>query len=216
MAVIYSEEFGNARLGLWKITEQEDELLSLADLSPLDSETFNAFKATQRRKEWLAVRALLKNMMKNPARIGYFPDGRPFLEDLSQNISISHTKGYAAILLNDQEIPGIDIELETRSAEKVATRILTPEELESSREGEEYSNKKLLIHWCAKETVFKMVSDHSVSYLNQIHIFLNPPLAEPHPFKGTCLSEAGNLTFDLFYQSIQELIIVWGWRSGVK
>jgi len=115
--------------------------------------------------------------------------------------------------LHEKEIPGIDIELETRSAEKVATRILTPEELESSREGEEYSNKKLLIHWCAKETVFKMVSDHSVSYLNQIHIFLPDPVLQPHPFRGTYLSDNGSQQFDLFYQSLEGLILVWGCKS---
>lgn len=214
MAIIYSENFGNARLSLWKITEEEDELLSLADLSQRDFETFNTFKASQRRKEWLAVRVLLKKMLNKPSGIGYHCDGRPFLEDSSLSISISHTKGYAAILLKEDEIPGLDIELETRSAEKVATRILTPEELESSKEGEEYSNKKLLIHWCAKETVFKMVPDHNVSYLNHIRISLNPPLSKPHSFKGLYLSETGNIPFDLFYQSIEDLIMVWGWPSA--
>jgi 4'-phosphopantetheinyl transferase len=213
MAIIYSEKFGKARLSLWKITEEEDKLLSLAGLSARDLETFSAFKATQRRKEWLAVRALLRNMLNKPSPIGYHCDGRPFLEDSSQSISISHTKGYAAILLNDEEIPGLDIELETRSAEKVAPRILNPEELESSRDGEGYSNKKLLIHWCAKETVFKMVPDHNVSYLNHIRISLNPPLSLPHSFEGLYLSETGNIHFDLFYQSVEGLIMVWGWPS---
>lgn len=211
MAVIYSEKFEKARLSLWKITEEEDELLSLAGLSARDLETFSALKATQRRKEWLAVRALLKYMLKNESPIGYHCDGRPFLENSNQGISISHTKGYAAILLSEQSIPGIDIELETRSAEKVAPRILNPEELESSRDGEGYSNQKLLIHWCAKETVFKMVPDHNVSYLNQIRISLNPPLSEPHSFKGLYLSESKNIHFNLFYRSIEGLIMVWGW-----
>lgn len=216
MAIIYSENFSSARLSLWKITEEEDELLSLAGLSEEDLETFDSFKASQRRKEWLAVRVLLKNMLTDPVKISYYPDGRPFLKNSDQYISISHTKGYAAILLHDEEIPGIDIELETRSAEKVATRILTPEELESSREGELYSNSKLLIHWCAKETIFKMVPDHSVSYLKQIRILLNPPVLKTHIFNGLYLSETGNIHFDLFYQSIENLIMVWGWKSRIK
>jgi len=141
MAIIYSEKFGDARLSLWKITEEEEELLSLADLSQRDSETFNTFKASQRRKEWLAVRVLLKNMLNKPSGIGYHCDGRPFLEDSSLSISISHTKGYAAILLHDKEIPGIDIELETRSAEKIASLITKHDELESNKEGREDTNK---------------------------------------------------------------------------
>ncbi len=216
MAIIYSEKYGNARLGLWKITEEEEELLSLAGLSETDFQTFASFKASQRRKEWLAIRALLKQLLDKPARIGYHQDGRPFLEDHSLNISISHTKGYAAVLLHEKEIPGIDIELESRSAEKVATRILNQEELEACREDGGYSNKKLLIHWCSKEVVFKMVPDHSVSYLNQIRISLNNPISQPCSFSADYLSENGSLSFDMYYQSLNELILVWGWKTGVK
>lgn len=213
MAIIYSEELGNGFLGLWQITEEEEELLALAGLSADDLPTFSSFKASQRRKEWLAVRALLKQLIKEPAQIEYYPDGRPFLRNSAYQVSISHTKGYAAILLNNKEIPGIDIELESRSAEKVALRILTPEELESCRQNDGYSNKKLLIHWCAKETVFKMVPEHNVSYLKQIRVFLNNIESQPYSFSGNFLSENTLLSFDLFYKSINDLILIWGWKS---
>lgn len=216
MAIIYSEEFENGLLGLWSITEEENELLRLAELSLEDQLTFSSFKAAQRKKEWLAVRALIKQLLDQNQQIDYFPDGRPYLKNTSYHLSISHTKGYAAILLLQNDIPGIDIELESRSAEKVASRILSPEELKSCRENGEYVNKKLLIHWCAKETVFKMVPDHTVSYLKQIRIVLNNPLSEPHPFQGFYLSENSNPSFDLFYKSINELVIIWGWKSLQK
>ena len=211
MAVIQIEKIENGLFGLWKITEEIEELLPLANLSAPDLEIWTAFKASQRKKEWLATRALLKELTGRQNQISYFSDGRPFLDGDSMNISISHTKGYAAILLHEKEIPGIDIELNTRSAEKVATRILSPEELESCKEIEGYSNQKLLIHWCAKESIFKMVPEHSISYLNQIHISLNGQIEEGLEFKGTYLSPTSPLSFNLFYKSFEELIVVWGW-----
>jgi phosphopantetheinyl transferase len=213
MAVIYRSEFRNGRLGLWNIVEEEDELLQLAGLSKQDQETFSSFKASQRRKEWLAIRALLREMTASPVQINYYQDGRPYLTGSSYHISISHTKGYAAIILHEEQIPGLDIELESRSAEKVATRILSPEELESCEENGGYSNKKLLIHWCAKETIFKMVPDHAVSYLKQIRINLINPVTEELSFTGAYSNDSSKISFDLFYRSFNELIMIWGWKS---
>jgi 4'-phosphopantetheinyl transferase len=216
MAVIQIEKIENGLFGLWKITEEIEELLPLAKLSAQDLEFWSTIKAIQRKKEWLATRALLNELTGQTTKISYFSDGRPFLENLQTNISISHTKGYAAILLHDKEIPGIDIELDSRSAERVATRILSEEELINCRENEGYSNKMLLIHWCAKEAIFKMVPEHSVSYLNQIHISLNEPVKELLPFPGTFHSDSGTFPINLFFKSVEDLIIVWGWASVSK
>jgi 4'-phosphopantetheinyl transferase len=213
MAVIYKEKVENGLFGLWNITEEIEELLPLANLSSSDFETWTAIKALQRKKEWLATRALLNELMGQHIQIRYFDDGRPFLENLPINISISHTKGYAAVLLHDNAIPGIDIEMDSRSAERVATRILSPLELKACRENEGYSNKKLLIHWCAKEAIFKMVPENSVSYAKQIHISLNDISEEPHHFSGTFQSENLLVAIRLFYISIGELIVVWGWAD---
>ena len=213
MALLFSEKLDNGLLGLWKITEEEEDLLSLANLSSEDLLIFSSFKAAQRRKEWLATRILYNQLTGEPAVINYHPDGRPYLENSTVNISISHTKGYAAILLNEYDIPGIDIELDSRSAEKVASRILSPEELESCRENENYSNKKLLVHWCAKEVIFKIVPEHGISYLKQINITLDNISEEIHAFRGTYYSESNSVAIDLFYKSFQELIVVWGWPA---
>jgi 4'-phosphopantetheinyl transferase len=213
MAVIYKEKAENGLFGLWNIAEEIEDLLPLAKLSSRDLETWNAIKAIQRKKEWLATRALLNELTGRHLQIYYHTDGRPYLKGYPMNISISHTKGYAAVLLHGNAIPGIDIEMDLRSAERVATRILSPTELEACKENEGYSNKKLLIHWCAKEAIFKMVPENSISYAKQIHISLNDISKEPHPFSGTFQTENRLVAFRLFYKSIGELIVVWGWAD---
>ncbi len=221
MAVIQTDKIENGLLGLWEITEEIEELLLLVNLSPEDLDTWNTFKAVQRKKEWLATRALLYELTGQFIRIGYYSDGRPYLKDYPMNISISHTRGYAAVMLHSKPNPGLDIELLSRSAEKVADRILSPDELEACRTENGYSNKKLLIHWCAKEAIFKMVPEKQVSYLKNIRIILNDqyeeafPLAHQHisTFSGTFQSENRLLTIRLFYKEIKDLIVVWGWPN---
>jgi 4'-phosphopantetheinyl transferase len=216
MAIIKTEKLDNALFGLWHITEEIEDLLSLARLFPYDLDKWTAIKALQRKKEWLATRALLNELTGQLTQISYYTDGRPYLTNYPMKISISHTKGYAAVLLHSKIDPGIDIELDSRSAEKVATRILSPEELESCSDNEGYSNKKLLIHWCAKEAIFKMIPENIVSYAKQIHISLNHPVEDFHSFSATYQSEASLMNFNLFYQSIGELIIVWGWPNATS
>lgn len=211
MAIIHTEQVDNGLLGIWEITEETEELLPLANLLSPEFETWNAFKAISRKKEWLATRALLNSLTGQALRINYHEDGRPYVENFPMNISISHTKGYAAVLLHGQANPGLDIELVSRSAEKVATRILSPQELESCMENEGYSNKRLLIHWCAKESIFKMVPENIVSYLKNIHISLNNSDADSLSFSGTFQSAGKLIPINLFCKSIKELIAVWGW-----
>jgi 4'-phosphopantetheinyl transferase len=213
MAVLYHEKVENGLFGLWNITEDLEDLLPLAKLSSDDLATWNGIHALQRKKEWLATRALLNELIGESIHISYYADGRPHLDNYPMNISISHTKGYAAVLLQSRTIPGIDIELDSRSAERVAARILSTPELEACKESNGYSNRKLLIHWCAKEAIFKMVPGNSISYAKQIHISLNDILKEPHPFSGTFQSEDLIVSVRLFYKSFQGLIVVWGWAD---
>jgi 4'-phosphopantetheinyl transferase EntD len=213
MAVIQTEKVENGLFGLWKITEELEELLPLAKLSSRDLDTWVAFKAIQRKKEWLATRAMINELTGQSIQISYHSDGRPFLDNFPMNISISHTKGYAAVLFHSKANPGIDIELDSRSAEKVASRILSPLELEDCRENEGYSNKKLLIHWCAKEAVFKMIPESKVSYSQEILISLSNQVEESFSFHGIFQSDERLIPINLFYKSFGELIVVWGWPN---
>ena len=49
-------------------------------------------------------------MLGRETPVAYHPDGIPYLPDADLHISISHTKGYAAVLLDTQPRIGIDIE----------------------------------------------------------------------------------------------------------
>ena len=70
----------------------------------------NRFVSERRKMEWLSVRVLLYAMLQEDKEIGYSPEGKPYLTDHSFFISISHTKGYVAVMLASFTPAGIDIE----------------------------------------------------------------------------------------------------------
>ena len=54
-------------------------------------------KNESRRAEWLAVRLLVKELFGSECEVAYHPTGRPYLKHGTAHISISHTKGFAAV-----------------------------------------------------------------------------------------------------------------------
>jgi Phosphopantetheinyl transferase len=167
MTVIF-EHTDNTLLGVWKIEESTLQLLSTlekTDLSPL-----RKFSSESRCVEWLSVRVLLKELLGYESEISYHPNGAPFLpENIPYNISISHTKGFVAIMLCDKNNPaGIDIEYISGRVKKIRSRFVT--DSENSNLDKEHETESLLIHWCAKETMFKMIGCDDVDFLEHLHV----------------------------------------------
>ena len=154
--------------GVWKIEESSEELLSLlwnrkAYLSQLEM-----IKAEQRRREWLASRVLLQALVEAPSYIAYYPNGAPFLSSSFLHLSISHTKGYAAVLLQEHPAAGIDIEYRSGRVAKIRRRFMSPRE--EAGIDKEHEIEHLLLHWCAKETLFKMIGQEEVDFLRHLHV----------------------------------------------
>ena len=78
--------------------------------------------------EWLSVRVLLYAMLQEDKEIGYSPEGKPYLTDHSFFISISHTKGYVAVILSDKVPVGIDIEQYGQRVHRVAHKYMREDE----------------------------------------------------------------------------------------
>lgn len=154
--------------GVWKIEESSEALFSLlcngeeylSQLEPIHTE--------QRRREWLASRVLLQELAGGGPRIAYRPNGAPYLTGSPLHISISHTKGYAAVLLQDGPAAGIDIEYRSGRVSRIRSRFMNPEE--EAGIDKEHETEHLLLHWCAKETLFKMIGQEEVDFLRHLHV----------------------------------------------
>ena len=138
----------STKLGVWVIDGNETSLLQ--KYPHLQSE-IQKFSNPGRRNERLAVYGLLYEMTGDSSLlITHNDDGKPQVD--GYNISISHTKGRAAVLLSKDKTVGVDIEYRSDRVGKIAKRFIRPDEWTDN------IDMQLLI-WSAKETVYKLFSE---------------------------------------------------------
>lgn len=131
-------------------------------------ETIIQNKCETRKRELLTVRYLVYLLLGEEKEIIYTNEGKPRLADQSYYISISHTKGYVAIALNKDHDIGIDIESISPRVQKIRSRFLSKtEEKQINKESELIH---LLLHWSAKEALYKILDDHVIEFKTHLHI----------------------------------------------
>ena len=156
-------------IAIWKITESVDELhRQLLSEWGEAAHGYLQFKAESRQREWLAVRLLFSRLLKKPFEILYSPSGKPFLKDSKLHISISHTKGYAAIALSHEPI-GIDIEQKGGKALKIREKFLQDTEFDIHPTLSPEDDAVAL--WSAKEAVYKLQSAPSPRLKEDILVY---------------------------------------------
>ncbi len=156
------EVYPSVYLGIWKIDETVEELYrEHAYLKNYNAELDTKFKSLSRKLEFLAIRVLLHEMLlsdgyKGPClQISHNIDGKPFIS--GYNISISHTKGYATLILSKNRKVAVDVEFMSNRVERIASKFMRKDEKASCLE-------ELLVHWCGKEAVYKLFSEERLQY----------------------------------------------------
>lgn len=158
--------------GIWKVDETPDELLNMLPQREMYLQGMQGFSSAHRRLEWLSVRVLLYHLLEEEKIIAYHPSGKPYLTDSSASISISHTKGYVSVIIGEPgKIVGIDIEQYGERVHKVAHKYMREDEVPSQYL--ETDTWALLLHWSAKEVMFKCMDTPEVDFREHLRI---------HPF----------------------------------
>lgn len=139
------------QVGLWHMTESIDQL-------PKPKGVDLCFQSDKRLKEELCVYALLTVMTGDGNLvIGHEPSGKPKLE--GRFISISHTRGWVAIIISVNFQVGIDIEYASDRVSKVVGRFIRADEQRETL-------SQQLINWSTKETVYKLFSEQKLDYFD--------------------------------------------------
>lgn len=169
MPLFLKDSVSSCQWGVWKTDESSEELLSMLPRKEAIWQEAQRFGTEHRRREWLAVRVLLRTLSGENKQIAYHPEGKPYLTDASAALSISHTKGYVALVLGPRvrEI-GIDIEQYAEKVKRVARKFMREDEKLSVFRGTDLWS--LLLHWSAKETVFKCLNASEVDFRHHIRI----------------------------------------------
>lgn len=148
----------DVNLGIWAIEETVEQLFEqYPHLKDLKVYLDEKYKNEGRKKEILAVRALLYEMTheESSKRISHEPSGKPLLKGYF--ISISHTKGYAAVIMSKTKNVAVDIEYVSDRVSKIVDKFIRSDEDSSTIEVQ-------LKNWCAKETVYKYFSEEDLQY----------------------------------------------------
>lgn len=169
MAAFLQHKDEQYQWGIWKTDESIEELLALLPTPEMYRQEIQRFTAPHRRLEWLAVRVLLYHLLGEETQIAYYPSGKPYLSDGSHFISISHTRGYVAVILSSMSEVGIDIEQYGERVHKVAHKYMRPDEVPTLYKGDD--TWSLLLHWSAKEVMFKCMDTSEVDFREHLHIF---------------------------------------------
>ena len=115
----------------------------------------------KRQQERAAAHSLLAAMLGRPV-------DAPRVE--GHQISISHTRGFLAILLSRSRRVGVDIEYRSDRIRRIASRFLRPDESAGSTDD-------LLTCWCVKEAVYKLRSASHLAY-DQMRVHLDTATAD--------------------------------------
>ena len=201
------DDDAHSRLGVWHITETEAELKALSSIPSDELEEISFIKSESLRKQKLAVRALLDAMFEEKVYLSHHDNGKPYIENNATNISITHTDKYVAVILNDLDDVGIDCESLDRDFSAVEKKALSEEEIEDL--DDDHRNEQLAIYWCAKEAVYKKLSQYKVDFAEQIEIDSFRPKGEGE-LEATFINKDGfEEDFDLQYMTFGRHVLVW-------
>ena len=154
------------RIAFWRTDETSDELYAMAVdiLSDAENAVYQSFKNDRRRREWLATRILLNEMLGSYPGIDYDCNGAPHMKgDAHINISVSHADGLVAVSMSKKYHVGIDVERVTNRVLRIKDKFLTPDEYDIN---DPNLLQLLYIQWCVKEAMYKACNVAHYDYQN--------------------------------------------------
>ena len=201
-----TEILPDCHLGVWEITEDFDSLYSMVNLAPVEKAKLDSFKNISRKIEWLSVRALVKNMLGQDTRILYNSENKPFVRGNTHNISITHSNNLTAVIIGKDKRVGIDLEFMSGKINKVANKFIN--DRENIIDDPELSKFHLYLHWCAKETLYKICDKQDINFRDGLTILPFEP--EEHGFmEGDVINGKGQEHYELEYVLHDNYALVW-------
>lgn len=211
MAIFLQHKDRQYQWGIWKTDESIEELLALLPTLELYEQEILRFTAPHRRLEWLSVRVLLYYLLGEEKQIAYYPNGKPYLSDRSRFISISHTRGYVAVILSSTGEVGIDIEQYGERVHKVAHKYMRQDEVPAFYKGDD--TWSLLLHWSAKEVMFKCMDVSEVDFREHLHIFPFE-VSQRGDFRAQEYRTGSRNKFMISYLMGTDFVMTWCYFSG--
>ena len=165
--------YKDASIRIEKIVSSASELMFEFGENVQYLRAVEQFSTEKRKCEYLSVRLALRHLLGRDVSVIYDSNGKPFLEDKSFNISISHTNNWVAVMVHPTMQVGIDIEKPTEKIKNIYTRFLSLTEQNELSQGRDIS--LLQLAWSAKEALYKIIGKEAVDFKTQLQILAFEP-----------------------------------------
>ncbi|MFV8225141.1 4'-phosphopantetheinyl transferase family protein [Christiangramia aquimixticola] len=152
---------------IWKVEESFERLSEGIDLTAHCRERVDGMKSEIHRRGFMSIRHLLAEAGYTDHDLYYDDHGKPHLKD-DKYISITHSFNFTAIIISDKDV-GIDIEKQRDKILKIANKF-TPLDEYHTLANEEALIRKLTIVWGAKESVYKLIAQPGIGFLQHINV----------------------------------------------
>lgn len=205
MPLIKKQADTDVIMGVWRMTESLQELESKYQVPKSELDTYSSFRNDRRRKEWLTVRILLRELAGPDVGIAYQHSGKPFLIGSDLFISITHTIGYVGIRLGRQPV-ALDMEYMSRRVLNLIPRFVSPQEMQYIDPNNEIQTA--LIIWSAKETLYKRFDFTDVSFDEHLSVSDLHVTAPQGSFSGSITIDGFHAVVTLYYELTDDLITV--------
>lgn len=212
MPLLLQYNIGKVEVHVWKITETVEELLGV--VPAVYAPCISRFKSRDRMVQWLAVRAIIARRFGGSVRIAYDAAGKPVLEGAEGCVTLSHTDGYAVLAYSRDGDIGVDVELQSRNVLRVADRFMHTGSLDSFQLSDR--NLVALLHWCAKEALYKIVGDLGGNFKDNISVDGFELRDEGRvSLHLVGLDDGGVRDYVVHYSILEELLVVLCYKQDV-
>ena len=194
-----------------RVKKEAEQLFEIIknDLSSDDIKSFDSIKNIKRKREWLSVRILLKELLGDYKEIRYDQLKNPYI-DSDYNISITHSQNIVGVILSKSNHIGIDTEFMSDRILRTAHKFIISEEL--SKFKEDTKLKQIYLNWCGKETLYKLKGGGGIDFKENLKIEINE-IDDLGSLKGFVYNEHNTEKYIIYYQFIKtrsdELLITW-------
>lgn len=174
---------------IWKIEESLEALSEGIHLTSKCSDRVKGMKSEIHRRGFMSIRHLLALAGYSDEGLYYDVLGKPHLKD-EKFISITHSFNFTAIIVSEEKV-GIDIEMQRDKILRIAGKF-TPLDEYHTLANEEALIRKLTIVWGGKESIYKLMAEPGLGFLQ--HIYINDFDFESSKTTGK-VNFLGNITY---------------------
>lgn len=157
----------HTKVFIWKVEESFEWLSEGIELTEHCRKRVDGMKSEIHRRGFMSIRHLMAEAGYKDHDLYYDDLGKPHLKD-DQYISITHSFNFTAIIISNKDV-GIDIEKQRNKILKIASKF-TPLDEYHTLANEEALIRKLTIVWGAKESVYKMLAQPGIGFLQHINV----------------------------------------------